>query len=78
MRGQRRASDREPADAATLFDIDFTRIAVGDAVVVQTMWGDENGTVTEVGRWSYAWPIAQVMLESGDTIYIDPARLRKS
>lgn len=51
------------------------RIAVGDVVDVQTIYGDEHGTVVELGTED-GFPMVTLDTESGDRITVSIARVR--
>ena len=58
-----------------LFDMEPVPLEAGDQVLVQTIWGDEVGTVTGVTREN-GYPMVQLDLENGDTITIEVARCK--
>lgn len=61
-----------------LFSMETVLFRRGEAVTVQTIWGDEGGVVIDVmsGR-GHGWPMASVLMDLGDTISVDVARLQK-
>jgi hypothetical protein len=53
-----------------------SEIRVGDAVRVQTIWGEERGTVRDFTRQA-GFPMVEVDMENGDTISVNVARCAK-
>lgn len=64
------ASQDEP-----LFEMKSHFFAVGDRVIVQTIWGDERGVVRRLTPDTYYYALVEVTLERGDTITISPNRV---
>lgn len=50
------------------------RVLKGERVRVQTIWGHEGGTVQRFTTSDDGFPLAQVLMDQGDVIYIDVAR----
>ena len=46
----------------------------GRHVTVQTIWGEERGIVLRTTR-NHGHPMAEVLMDFGDTIYVNIARL---
>lgn len=60
-----------------LFDLnEESAFDKGDRVVVQTIWGDELGTVRGVTTEN-GYPMIEVAMERGDRITINVARVRR-
>ena len=60
-----------------LFDADERQVfRAGDKVVVQTIWGDERGVVRRLVPDTYYYALLEITLERGDTITINPSRVR--
>jgi len=58
-----------------LFDMEPAPLHPGDKVQVQTIWGNETGTVTGVTRED-GYPMVELDMENGDTITIEVARCK--
>lgn len=64
-------------DTPPLFDVDPSpRLAKGDRVLVQTMWGEERAMVLRV-IYEDNFPLVQVETPSGDRISISVARVTR-
>lgn len=72
----RRDNTGTDVDEPGLFELDKIRLAVGDEVTVQTMFGDEPATVIALTRSADGYPHVQVHSESGDTFTVSVARVK--
>ena len=59
-----------------LFEMEPTPVAVGEEVVIQTMWGDEPATVRHVGVVD-GFCMVTVLTRSGDRISVERGRVRQ-
>jgi hypothetical protein len=60
-----------------LFEMKPLQLSRGDRVVVQTIWGDEVGTVCRAVPDTYYYSLVEVALERGDTITISANRVKR-
>lgn len=60
-----------------MFEVAPRDFGVGDRVIVQTIWGEEPGTVRLIEPRAGEFPIAMCDMDMGDTVSIQLARIRK-
>lgn len=52
------------------------RLAIGQLVTIQTIWGKEEGIVTGVNKSPHGFPLVTVDTASADRITLDVARVK--
>lgn len=48
----------------------------GDRVIIRTLWGEEAGELLQVRSSDETYPLAEVLLDKGDRIFVNIGRLR--